>query len=395
MHSDISSVFCRTCRTQYPIPTSLASIKTYFPNLDALRAIAALGVIFIHISRWLSWPDSQVAKWTRLLFTLDGSSGRAGVDFFFVLSGFLITSLMFHEQGASSSFSVKNFYIRRALRIWPLYFVTLIVGFAVYPRLAVDFHEIADWRMFALFLANFDAIYNSLPKDGMLGVQWSIAIEEQFYLLWPLVFLLFGNKRQFGWICLALILISIIFHFSGQSQFHTLIALNQLSTGAFLAYLVFYHRGAVIAFFERLSKLVTLIIYLSGIVLLAANFQITVRFPFYAQLSDIPHTIFFSFVILEQIYSPHSFYKFGSIRWLTWLGKISYGLYLLHMVAIYLVRHIESLTPMSVWLSAVLTLTMTVALSAVSYYLFEQPFLRLKEKFNSPLQRAPVVNVET
>lgn len=361
----------------------MTPIKSYFGNLDALRFLAACGVITGHVSNWLVWPETELSKWIRIVITLDGSSGWAGVSFFFTLSGFLITFLMFKERETTGKFRVGSFYVRRALRIWPLYFFTLFLGFAVYPAVSgiPEFVESADWRMYVLFLANFDYVYSAVPLCWLLMVQWSIAVEEQFYLVWPFIFKYAGNKLYFHWLCLVLIAGSIAFHISGGHEYHTLTAVNDLAVGALAAYGSVYHLPRIELFFQRLGKSRTYLVYAAGLFFLFGHFQIVRMVPYYAWIDHAVNSIFFAFIILEQNYSPCSFFKFGSIALFGWLGRISYGIYLLHVVAIFIVVSIAATYPMPVGISVVLVLLFTVMLSSASYRYLETPFLNLKEKF--------------
>ena len=290
---------------------------------------------------------------------------------------------MYQEKATTKIFHVKNFYIRRLLRIWPLYFVSLFIAFVIYPQISAvaGFKETADWRMYVLFLANFDFIYNSLPACGLLNVHWSIAVEEQFYLIWPWVFILAGQRSTFHWFCLALIGLSFSFHFMGGHEFHTLTALNDLAMGALMAYCAFFYLPVVLSVFQKIGKILTFCLYVIGFILLIGHFQILKHFPWYSTLDHFISALFFGFVIMEQNYSPNSFYKFGSIKLFSWLGTISYGIYLLHMVAIYLVLSIHAHFAMPLVINAGLVLVFSVGLSYLSYQYLEKPFLALKGRF--------------
>lgn len=354
--------------------------RAFFVNLDALRWFAALGVITAHMAGWLHWPATEINKWIRIVITLDGSSGKAGVSFFFTLSGFLITYLMFEERRLTLSFHIGNFYLRRILRIWPLYFLTLVIGFILSPFVFSVAEGVADWKLYALFLSNFDNLYNGFPTNGILGVQWSVAVEEQFYLFWPWVFLFFGSGARFVWACIVTVAASVAFHFLDGSQFHTLSAMNQLASGALLAYVAFHHQPKLDLFFARISKTWTLVVYVAGVLLILSDYRVTRVFPAFSRIDDFLQSLFFVFVIAEQNYSSASFVKLGSIPVFNALGKISYGLYLLHMVAIFFVLRLNESIPLPVLVNAALVLISTVLLAAVSYRFLERPFLHLKDR---------------
>ena len=104
---------------------------SYFPHLDALRAIAALFVIFEHLSYWFLYPPTPFYDALKTVFSFGGNGGRLGVIFFFVLSGFLITYLLLRDEASNGRINVGHFYMRRILRIWPLYFLIVILALLV------------------------------------------------------------------------------------------------------------------------------------------------------------------------------------------------------------------------------------------------------------------------
>ena len=167
------------------------------PSLDGMRAVSILLVIVAHssrnFSRWVPLPLS-----TYLLFA------HTGVSVFFVISGFLITSLLLKELDATGDIGLKRFYLRRAFRIFPPFYLYLAVIFALV--LAGVWHT--SLRPF-LFAASYTSDYYLGPDGGFAGLQhiWSLSVEEQFYLLWPATLLLAGKRRAIG-LSITLILIS-------------------------------------------------------------------------------------------------------------------------------------------------------------------------------------------
>ena len=161
----------------------MKKLTLYFPSLNGVRAIAASMVIVHHI---------EMVKSEKGLsdYALPGDFGSLGVTLFFVLSGFLITYLLFAEQKETQTINIKNFYIRRILRIWPLYYLILIISFFffsqyLYPEGMVQLQK-HYWIKFVLnvfMLANVShACVGKIPLGSNL---WSVGTEEQFYLLWP------------------------------------------------------------------------------------------------------------------------------------------------------------------------------------------------------------------
>jgi peptidoglycan/LPS O-acetylase OafA/YrhL len=189
---------------------------THIPGLDGLRGMAILLVLILHFG--LMTPDTP---FQRVVFG-GISAGWIGVDLFFVLSGALITGILLDSSGERRYFA--NFYVRRVLRIFPLYFLILILSFYVLPNL--PFPAIAQFSStegiagkqiyYWLFLSNFSIAAQHGIRHRVMDISWSLAIEEQFYLLWPLVVYLSGIRRL-PIICAFLILFSLGVRLTMQS----------------------------------------------------------------------------------------------------------------------------------------------------------------------------------
>src|SRR5437762_3573688 len=154
-------------------------MQTRLPQLDAIRGVAILMVIF----------HNQTPKYPSLHLQHIFANGWMGVDLFFVLSGFLITGILIDTKQSEGYF--RNFYARRCLRIWPLYYALIVFMFVVVPVLRPSeahtvFEKSSPWWGYPLFLQNF-LIKIPTNATGPLAVTWSLAIEEQFYLVWPLI----------------------------------------------------------------------------------------------------------------------------------------------------------------------------------------------------------------
>lgn len=180
---------------------SAGSLPTgHIPAIDGLRGIAVLLVVIAHtiLMRPNCWLDEQVAA---IL-----GAGWCGVDLFFVLSGFLITGILYDAKGGSHYFS--SFYMRRTLRIFPVYYAAIFLLLVVLPRISLPqadaYREIAQHQSwFWLHLSNLHFAQNGFTGDAT-DVFWSLAIEEQFYLLWPLV-IWFATRRTLITLCIALV----------------------------------------------------------------------------------------------------------------------------------------------------------------------------------------------
>lgn len=338
-----------------------------------------------HIMRYLPVPDTLMYKYLASLLGFNGSGGYLGVVFFFILSGFLISYLLFQERETKGRISLSSFYVRRILRIWPLYYLTVLVGFYFYPLLATAHIETANLLYYIFFAANFDHIWNETTSLGILGVQWSVAVEEQFYLLWPLLFLIRKSTLQ-CYLFILTVVLSELFYLSQSdwksAYFHFFSSIRFLGIGAILAYIAFYKRNWINWLFDSLSKSVTIVIYAVSISLLFMretwiSFDSRSLFAF-----DLLSFLFFSFVILEQCYSKNSFFKMCNSKILGWIGKRSYGIYLMHMMSLYFVlRGLEWLGYYQFALAATAIILLTLIGSHLSFTYFESFFLRLKAKF--------------
>src|SRR5258708_35715676 len=212
-----------------PIATSFF-IPRYIPQFDGLRGLAILLVLIGHSGFLEALPHARMLEYTRF-----------GVDLFFVLSGFLITGILTDAKGSRHYF--RNFYARRILRIWPLYYLVLFLAFVVTPLLQPAMRPTAAsaWPAFVFYVQNIAFVHRDTYPFG-LGATWSLAVEEQFYLAWPpLVFLL--KKKALAVVSVSLVAVSlslrVAFHFHdaapGFIHFFTLSRLDAIAFGTLAA----------------------------------------------------------------------------------------------------------------------------------------------------------------
>ncbi len=364
--------------------------KIFFPNLDGLRFFSFLIVLFSHI--WgTDVPAIKYSTWYQFFKGRVFSDGDLGVSIFFVLSGFLITYLLLSEKKLTGKIDVKSFYIRRALRIWPLYYFSVFFGFVIFPLLKNYFGqgstEAASPALCSLFLNNFDRIKNGIPDSSILSVLWSVAIEEQFYLLWPILFLI-SPAKKYIYIFLFVLFISTlyrIFPFYGSPDLNTLGVITDMAVGGLAAYLVFFNKRFLVII-ENTPKILTIIPYLMLLIFIFFKYQIFEPEIFYI-LKRLIMSLFFAWIILDQNFGKKSLFKFSQLKTITKLGKYTYGLYCLHTIAVLVV--IELLSKFGLrtesWQLIIiefpLTLMLSILISILSYKLFESKFLKLKDKF--------------
>lgn len=366
----------------------IASI--YFENLDALRFFAAFSVILFHFSRdvrgfFPSIEESGIYAWLDKIM----QKGHLGVNFFFVLSGFLITYLILHERKLTGTFSLGKFLVRRTLRIWPLYFIIIIIGFLIFPVLIDGYHTDHNAWMYIGFLANFDEIINGANDPiNFLTAPWSVAVEEQFYLFWGIILFIGFKIKKFKPIYLIIVLYIISFYFRWHFwedyrtlYFSTITVCQDILTGSLLG-LALFHEKNFLEPIKKLSKIWVFLIYILGFGMCFFKNKI---FP--GQLIIIERSVlslFFAFVILDQIRGEHSIFKLGRIKVFNYLGKISYGLYMYHLVIMFILAlWINSWTDYGIWLIPlffVLIIIGVVSVASISYYLIEKPLLKLKPK---------------
>jgi peptidoglycan/LPS O-acetylase OafA/YrhL len=259
----------------------------------------------------------------------------------------------------------------------------VIVGFMVQPLvmklIGEPYQETGSVFYYIFFINNYDVA----PYSALLGVLWSIAVEEQFYLFWPLLFFVFP-KFRLG-IILGVILFSFIWRQAGLGSYTgTLTSVGDMAMGGVLGYLS-CHSKRFIQNISSIKKGKLLLIYILGSILIyqLPLFSGTVFYSFYRLLLSV----FFGFIIIEQNYSSNSLFKLSNFPILSFLGRYTYGLYVLHFVSIYAIGKIFEYLQWDGFLfnllitEVVLSFLLSIALAYASYHLWEQPFLKLKLKF--------------
>ncbi len=373
--------------------------KIFFPHLDGWRFIAFFSVFLFHSfgSDVPAYETSQVYRTTSWIF----QNGNLGVNFFFVLSGFLITFLLINEKELNKRIDVGSFYVRRVLRIWPLYYACVIFGFLFFPYIKTFLGEISTenatpWK-YLLFIGNFDIVSQlRLPDFSGIGVLWSVCIEEQFYLLWPLLLAVTPMKFT-KYVFVVLILGSFSFRLYNAAfhlkevqhyflyTYHTLSVITDMAMGGFAAYLAF-HNEKFMNKLENIPRWLIVIVYLAGIMVILFTKEIFYG-GWWIAFERIVLSVFFAFTILEQNYAKNSFFKMGNNKLFSYWGKYTYGLYCLHFIGILIALTISSKmgTNQSLFgvmiIETVLALGFSMLLSYLSYNLMEKHFLKLKEKF--------------
>jgi len=366
------------------------SYKTkYFKELNSLRFIGFIGIFFGHVF-FSNSPEIINSKLYATLFSYGKILGFISIDSFFVLSSFLITWKALEEIKFTSNFQFKNFLIRRSLRIWPLYFLIVFIGFLIEYLKSIYFLESEKlpslWN-FVLFILNYNIIENGYNFLFFMVFMWSISVEEQFYVFWAITIKWF-NKYLFG-ISFFIIFLSLVFriYFINDSlslNFHTASALGNFGIGALTAILAFKNPN----FLNKLQSLnrKTILFFYSIIFIFFIKMPVLLEYDFFIIIQRVLFSIFFSFIILEQTYCDQSIVKVSRIKYFNFFGKISYGLYCYHGIMITTVLQISGFLSESLLNSLILfpvfILVSTLLISHFSYRLYESKFLNFKSKFS-------------
>tara|TARA_B110000483_G_scaffold86275_1_gene106581 strand:+ start:170 stop:1297 length:1128 start_codon:yes stop_codon:yes gene_type:complete len=364
----------------------------YFKELNALRFIGFVGIFFGHVffSNDIEIVNSKIYS---TLYSYGKILGFISIDSFFVLSSFLITWKGLEELKVTKKFQFKNFLIRRSLRIWPLYFLVILLGFLIEfmkSYFTQDISSLPSFWSFILFILNFDIIKNGYEFLFFMVFMWSISVEEQFYIFWALVLKWFQNHLLK--ISLLIILISIIFriYFIDDSlnlNFHTVSALGNFGVGA-LAAIAAFNNSILITKIRDFSKTQIVIIYLISLIIFIAIPSLQ-NHDLFIVIQRVLFSFVFAFIILEQTYCQQSIFKLSRIKYFNFFGKISYGLYCYHGIMITIVLKFSDYFSKSLFTSIFIFPTLifcgTLLFSHLSYKFFESKILKLKTKYTFKL----------
>jgi peptidoglycan/LPS O-acetylase OafA/YrhL len=362
--------------------------RVHFKNLDILRFIAAYMIVLLHCffgwKAFFGHPEIITLNTTPTILNkieILMHNFSFGVDIFFLISGFLITYLLLVENERTGKVDIIKFYIRRAYRIWPLYFLLILIA----PLLTYFFNEQKpDYLYQFLFAGNFDII-NQGPKSPATDHLWSICIEEQFYLFCPLLVTLIPI-RKLPQVLLGIVLACIFFRiyisttteiYGMTIYMHTLSRIDVLALGSLFGYLFFHNKIK----FDH-SWPVRLIIYCIFLtVFLNVDYNECGSF-FSVSVKKYFFILMIAYWAGNFLFNPGSVIRFGKTGALHYLGKVSYGIYMFNPVVIFLILKLcseFSIQNYPLYLLMVHAgLLFTVFLS---YRFIELPFLNLKEKY--------------
>ncbi len=347
------------------------------PSLNGWRAVAILLVLAGHSALIAGSPLGNLPHWQSWF------NGVVGVRFFFTISGFLITWLLLQEEAKFSRISLKNFYIRRTLRIWPVYFFLLLVlailqvtGIAMQPGYA--------WRGLLTFTRNYFALgwmadQSMGSANDLLSLHcWSLSIEEQFYFSWPLVFCLTKSAAGRFWFLAGAILFSAGFKtvyvlgfypHGAQILFQdnsTFLFLDCLAWGCLAAILLASRKDQLTKWFRNHGRPIFLVSL--GLVMI----------PYWLECWWGIQALGFTVLLLHSVLFPDwIFYRVLNFKWINRIGVLSYSLYIWQQL-------VCGLWPR--WLGSVwfLWLPLAFGIAWVSYQFLEKPFISLRARLHDP-----------
>ncbi len=369
--------------------------RFYHPELDGLRFYAFLGVFVCHALPLDTAFYHSLHLPMPWLWGAIAVSGASGVDLFFALSAFLITSLLLRERQETGGLSLRLFYIRRILRIWPLYFLVIAMGVLLAHTARTRNHlwyydQSLPWYYVAgylLFVGNW--VYAAFgTTHSICAPLWTVSIEEQFYLVWPAVMKLLKRRGMIlaGIVTFLLATVSqvaLVLRGAGGSYmyFGSASRCDSLALGIFLA-----------LFADRLPKLTSAarILLVSGGLTgwIASSAWVTDqlgRASVHMVLGRLIISLASGAILYGCLYSRN---KLVTGSWVVRLGKISYGLYMLHFTGILIA--LSLFHPIWGWqllATKALGFLVTIILAFASYRWVESPFLRLKDRFATVLSR--------
>ncbi len=369
--------------------------KVFFKNLDALRFVAFL---FIFLGHALDTDselirNSDIYGWVKNYVYI---FGQTGFSFAFVLSSYINTWVILEERQNAGHFKPWLYYVRRAIRIWPLYFLVLFIGFVVLPfgmeLMNQPYQEVTNPWYFILFVGNFFLIEHGWTHSPIISVLWSVSVEEQFYIFWPFLLIVFRKREKWLFALLLVIFALTTVHYYGTDTnlwFHTLFLLGDITLGAVFAFISFHRNWG----FERLQNLSrnTIIgiygLFLVSLLLYRQIFDLLLPDTINLIIEKMFYAVILSYFIFEQNFGKNSFFKFGKLKTLTYLGVISYGLFCFHEIGLLIGNQmlIQTSLESNIWafliLKPLIAFAIILPISHLSWNFFEKPLLKLKRHF--------------
>lgn len=362
----------------------------FFGSLDGLRALSILGVLWTHV-----WYVSGLEYYNRLQHYPVLKMGAFGVDVFFGISGFLITTLLLRERSKNGRISLRDFYLRRSLRIWPLYYATL----GIYVLLVIFLQRGTgrDRVFFHFFPGYLTFTYTWFAgwaaSGAVFNFAWSLSVEEQFYVVWALVLRILRGLLP-TLVMILMILLRLSVHFNVLQNFILKDSLPwriaagisvPICLGAILAQILHSEKGF------RILRPILGSKWAAPLWLLLLLASLVPRQPFWQMIQwFLVAAVVGSCVIRED----NALAPFLRFRPLAYIGLVSYGMYLLNTLVLDAVNPVMNRIGLRhPLLKFPVFVAVTVLVAGISYRFFETPFLRLKERFSKVRDVPPVSKV--
>lgn len=376
-----------------PAVEPIALPKGHIPALDGIRGLA---ILLVTIYRFSGIRDYETAAWIKPLLEF----GTHGVDLFFVLSGFLITGILFDSKGDEHFF--RNFYARRTLRIFPLYYGTLLLLFVLMPLAGISSAWLkaspTDVSSLWYYGGNVLMSYRGEWQLGGLNHFWSLCVEEHFYLVWPLV--IFACSRQMAMrVCIFAFLAS-----AGGRVLWMLLGGNAVAAEVFTLFrLDALCAGAWIALAARGPSGLTFLVPWSRILAVVTGLLLLPIIALHKQILTVPTTLyacfFGAFIVLAVASAKDGWLSFlGKSKLLQWLGRYSYGMYvyqnllLVGLATCFTPAILEEVTGSAVAGRAGFLISMfalTCGVAWISWHVFEKRCLAWKHYFEAKTPQKP------
>lgn len=364
----------------------------YFKGINGLRAIAAVSVLFAHITSSLKefglnnyifgqYPDGS-PKSTLL--------AGFGVSIFFSISGFLITFLLLQEK-LNGTISIRKFYIRRVLRIWPLYFIYLFICLIIILIFKFEF-ELSSLLFYTFMSANIPFIFGNAIQFA--HHYWSLGVEEQFYLFWPH----FVNKFKkiltvSTLLCITLIVFKLSFYWVSKTnpslnKIYTFIHATRFQCMLIggIGAILYFQKNAL--FLKLVNTKLLQLVSWGAIFLMGIN-----KFHLISVLDNEIVSIITLFLIIGQIEIKNRIVNLEN-KFFDFLGKISFGIYIIHPLLIFFLSKqikVEAPTIYSYFFVFTSIILSTILFAWISYKYIEQPILKYKAKFTTIKSKSSIL----
>jgi peptidoglycan/LPS O-acetylase OafA/YrhL len=357
----------------------IAAQNGYLPSLDGLRAVSVLIVLFSHFVSSKFFP------------------GGLGVYIFFVISGFLITRLLFAEMKENGTISLKGFYVRRIVRLYPvviLFTIAVLLTYAV-NGLEIDFMQpLSALFYFSNYLYNYMAMSSNPPDRMPFMIFWSLSVEEHFYLAFPALFLALRGKAAPTLCAMTIIVVACLLGRTAAAYmypellktrtfyYHTEFRIDSIAFGVFLAAVceTVSGRNAIIRIAHPATLIVSALTILACLAYRDAMFRETLRYTVLGfAISLLVVSILFSdrLILVQRILNA---------RPMVLIGRLSYSLYVWHYISPQVTQFLVGQPPKPILVVA--KIAVSFALATSSYLLVEQPLIKLRKRLGSNARSA-------